>query len=468
MGWTILYIAFGVVALWLLGEVLLQYKARLRWRLLAFCGFSCVVIGVVMYPSVPLIGVGTAAFAVGQTFVTLSFRRGFSTGWALSGVPGLRRRRPPEEDDAGAPEPADAPPVLEVSGLTDAPPSPEAPPPPPAEAPPPAAQAPRPEVYQPEPLPDDTAGYAAYGTSMAADTGFPFGPAGYDGGYPAAGETVGGEVFDGVTHGGGYGGWGDGGWDADQQGGYAASQQYGDAFPSGPEGPYHGGGYASDPYGSGERYGEDPLTGDRYPGADVTRQAAAYDAYYDTYTADQHGSVQGEPDQHQYAGAAGSPLDDLPGAGRPTDGYPVGGYDVGGYPTDGYGQVGYDAGGLGEGGYPTGGYGEAGGYAPESYPAGAYDGAYPVGGYAPGDGYDPGGYPADPYAAPQPYPGAPEDTPPGGVWVPQQRAGGVPPDAYPPPPGYPGQDGYASDGYDATGYGVTAQGDADGYYDGRY
>lgn len=46
MGWTVLYIAFGVVALWLLGEVLLQYKARLRWRVLAFCGFLGVVLGV--------------------------------------------------------------------------------------------------------------------------------------------------------------------------------------------------------------------------------------------------------------------------------------------------------------------------------------------------------------------------------------------------------------------------------------
>lgn len=92
MGWTILYIAFGVVALWLLGEVLLQYKARLRWRLVAFCGFLCVVLGVLL-PSVPLIGVGTAAFALGQTFVTLSFRRGFSKGWALGGRPGTSRRR---------------------------------------------------------------------------------------------------------------------------------------------------------------------------------------------------------------------------------------------------------------------------------------------------------------------------------------------------------------------------------------
>ncbi|MBB5118555.1 hypothetical protein AF335_00850 [Streptomyces eurocidicus] len=82
MGWTVLYIAFGVVALWLLGEVLLQYKARLRWRLLAFVGFLGVVAGVVI-PSVVVIAVGAIAFAVGQTYVTLSFRRGFSTGWSL-------------------------------------------------------------------------------------------------------------------------------------------------------------------------------------------------------------------------------------------------------------------------------------------------------------------------------------------------------------------------------------------------
>ncbi|MEU7055756.1 hypothetical protein [Streptomyces sp. NPDC046197] len=83
MGWTVLYIAFGVVALWLLGEVLLQYKARLRWRLLAFVGFLGVVLGVLM-PSVIVIGLGAAAFAVGQTYVTLSFRRGFAAGWAVN------------------------------------------------------------------------------------------------------------------------------------------------------------------------------------------------------------------------------------------------------------------------------------------------------------------------------------------------------------------------------------------------
>ncbi|WP_030249275.1 membrane protein [Streptomyces sp. NRRL S-455] len=109
MGWTVLYIAFGVVALWLLGEVLLQYKARLRWRLLAFAGFLGVVIGVLI-PSVVVIGLGAAAFAVGQTYVTLSFRSGFSAGWAMNApvLGGSKRRR----GERGRQEP-----TLEVSGL---------------------------------------------------------------------------------------------------------------------------------------------------------------------------------------------------------------------------------------------------------------------------------------------------------------------------------------------------------------
>ncbi|MFI8945773.1 hypothetical protein ACIGO6_04565 [Streptomyces sp. NPDC053750] len=110
MGWAVLYIAFGVVALWLLGEVLLQYKARLRWRLLAFGGFAGVVAGVLM-SNVLVIGLGAAAFAVGQTYVTLSFRRGFEAGWAVNAPAGLVGRR------GGRPGRGRQEPTLEVSGL---------------------------------------------------------------------------------------------------------------------------------------------------------------------------------------------------------------------------------------------------------------------------------------------------------------------------------------------------------------
>ena len=92
MGYTLLYIAFGVVALWLLGEVLLQYKARLRWRVLAFVGFLGVVTGVAM-ASVVVIVLGAAGFGTGQALVTLSYRRGDTTGWALGGRPSTSRRR---------------------------------------------------------------------------------------------------------------------------------------------------------------------------------------------------------------------------------------------------------------------------------------------------------------------------------------------------------------------------------------
>ncbi|MFI6643816.1 hypothetical protein [Streptomyces sp. NPDC050504] len=138
MGWTVLYIAFGIVALWLLGEVLLQYKARLRYRLLAFTGFVGVVIGVLV-PSVVVIALGAIMFAVGQTYVTLSFRRGFSTGWALGGLPGVSKRR-----KGGA---ADREPVLEVSDLEYGPDERER-----HEAP----------AFEPQPLPDETGQYGVY------------------------------------------------------------------------------------------------------------------------------------------------------------------------------------------------------------------------------------------------------------------------------------------------------------------
>ncbi|NGN66466.1 hypothetical protein G5C51_21510 [Streptomyces sp. A7024] len=109
MMWIALYIAFGIVALWLLGEVLLQYKARLRWRLLAFFGFLGVVLGV-LQASVPIIGLGVIIFGIGQVKVTLSYRQGYDAGWALRGGPGRppMRRRPPREEEY-EPEPAYGP-----------------------------------------------------------------------------------------------------------------------------------------------------------------------------------------------------------------------------------------------------------------------------------------------------------------------------------------------------------------------
>ncbi|MGW6417918.1 hypothetical protein [Streptomyces sp. NPDC055055] len=178
MGWTVLYIAFGVVALWLLGEVLLQYKARLRWRVLAFCGFLGVVLGVLL-PSVAVIVAGAVAFAVGQTYVTLSFRRGFSTGWAIGGNPGASRRR-----RSGAP--VQAGPTLEVTelsygddatGFTDGD----------------DTGASRPTdigtaaVYEPEPLPEDTGQYGVYDAGQAAGAGHPAGYDSYASGYDQTG-----------------------------------------------------------------------------------------------------------------------------------------------------------------------------------------------------------------------------------------------------------------------------------------
>ncbi|MFJ2790788.1 hypothetical protein ACIQGT_02975 [Streptomyces sp. NPDC093108] len=156
MGWTVLYIAFGIVALWLLGEVLLQYKARLRWRLLAFGGFGCVVVGVLI-PSVFVIVLGTIAFATGQTYVTLSFRRGFSTGWAIGGRPGESRRR------RGGGERERRGPTLQVSDLemTDDERAPQHT----------DAVAPAAAVYEPEPLPDDTGQYGVYSDHQRSQQG---------------------------------------------------------------------------------------------------------------------------------------------------------------------------------------------------------------------------------------------------------------------------------------------------------
>ncbi|MEU6815171.1 hypothetical protein [Streptomyces sp. NPDC046860] len=186
MGWTVLYIAFGIVALWLLGEVLLQYKARLRWRLLAFTGFLGVVVGVLM-PSVVVIGLGAIAFAVGQTYVTLSFRKGFAAGWAVKrpddedAGPVTRRRRgraerqdpvlgaPGPDDDAGFGGDQQATAAYAADGYDredgydhdhDDVFTPVRP------AEPTAAETT--SVYEPQPMPDDTGSYGVYGDGTPA------------------------------------------------------------------------------------------------------------------------------------------------------------------------------------------------------------------------------------------------------------------------------------------------------------
>ncbi|MEV6107592.1 hypothetical protein AB0M28_23245 [Streptomyces sp. NPDC051940] len=113
---TVLYIAFAAVTLWLLWEVLMQYKARLRWRAVALAGFLLVAAGLFVLGSRIVIGLGAVLFAWGQIKVTMSYRSGFSDGWALGPHPEedeeddrpRGRRRPSEEYD-GYEEPAPLP-----------------------------------------------------------------------------------------------------------------------------------------------------------------------------------------------------------------------------------------------------------------------------------------------------------------------------------------------------------------------
>ncbi|MBO1333392.1 hypothetical protein [Streptomyces sp. VRA16 Mangrove soil] len=243
MGWAVLYIAFGLVALWLLGEVLLQYKARLRWRLLAFVGFLGVVLGVLM-PSVYVIGAGAIAFAIGQTYVTLSFRRGFAAGWALKGGPGAdeaptskRRRRETVRQD----------PTLEVSDLEYQ----QAPAAAPDDYPPmPQSAAESTAVYAPEPMPEDTGQYGVY-----SDAAYAQAQQGSEGGY---GYDTGSYGYDQNAA---YG------YDAGQQPyaapysdpyigaqTYPAQPQYGDPYATGQQ-------QYSDPYATAAGYGSDTPPG---------------------------------------------------------------------------------------------------------------------------------------------------------------------------------------------------------------
>ncbi|MGW1543530.1 SCO2102 family sporulation regulator [Streptomyces sp. NPDC002309] len=276
MGWTVLYIAFGIVALWLLGEVLLQYKARLRWRLLAFGGFLGVVVGVLI-PSVIVIGLGAAAFAVGQTYVTLSFRRGFAAGWAVTGRPSLggskRRRGEPEHEDPSL-EVSD----LEASGYGDedgtyeqggaghgqddyerddvfAPARPGA-----------ATAAESTSVYEPQPMPDDTGSYGVYGdTGGYATQGQPQDQLQDQYAATAQSTDQAAYAYDG------YSGYGQQqyGYDTGGQQQYAAysdpyigTQTYSGSYDAGYEQQQYGQqGYGQDPYAGGGYGGETPAGG---------------------------------------------------------------------------------------------------------------------------------------------------------------------------------------------------------------
>ncbi|CAM5411662.1 hypothetical protein SAVIM338S_02171 [Streptomyces avidinii] len=294
MGMTVLYIAFGFVALWLLAEVLMQYKARLRWRLLAFAGFLGVVAGVAL-PSVLVIAAGALAFAAGQTLVTLSFRKGFVAGWALrrgeagAGAPEEAPQQNRRRRAAGGPRPE---PALRVTALE----------------------------YGPEPAAEASAEFAGETYSEDAFDDDVFAAAGSGSGSRSAAEQ---------------------GHAGDQQ--YYAAQQTDEDT----------GSYAVQGFGTG--------------------------SFASPFAA-------GEQDAHQYAASY--------------DPQGQGGYDyTTGYPAPGEQQV-YAA-------YSDPYIGTGGAVAPQQPYAYPQPASY--GGYAP-----------DPYAAAQQQYST--DTPPGGVWVPQQRS----------------------------------------------
>ncbi|MET9071128.1 hypothetical protein ABZX95_02880 [Streptomyces sp. NPDC004232] len=304
MGWTVLYIAFGVVALWLLGEVLLQYKARLRWRLLAFAGFLGVVVGVLL-PSVIVIGVGAIAFAVGQTYVTLSFRRGFAAGWAV--------KRPDGESDAGSGGSkrrrgrADRQdPTLEVSDPEPAAHEDEHEPEQPGYAQghegyddydrddvfTPARPAESTAVYEPQPMPEDTGSYGVYGETAT---------------HAAQPQGTGQQAY--AYDYSGYGQQGYGYAAGDQQAyanysdPYVGSQPYGGGYDAGYAGQYGQQGYAQDPY-AGGGYGETP------PGGVWVPQQRTDEAYGGELPQEQPYPYQGQAHGHAQQPQPGAGYDE--------------------------------------------------------------------------------------------------------------------------------------------------------------
>lgn len=247
MGYSVLYIAFGIVALWLLGEVLLQYKARLRWRALAFAGFLGVVGGVALH-QVVLILLGAVAFGTGQTFVTLSYKRGFSTGWALGGRPGSSRRR--RNGPSGA-RPATEP-VLEVTPVEEER-YPQADVYQPAAGPEDQFAAGQgTPVYQPVPMHDESGEYPLY-DQQSSYTSDPYTSGGYEG----------------------YGAQGYGDWTAEPQPAAASSYASYDNGGQGDGTVYGTGGFDQQGAWDGQGYG--------YEQAPYQEQPAAAQGGYDAY-----------------------------------------------------------------------------------------------------------------------------------------------------------------------------------------
>ncbi|GAA2602833.1 hypothetical protein [Streptomyces tubercidicus] len=401
MGWTILYIAFGLVALWLLGEVLLQYKARLRWRLLAFTGFLGVVIGVII-PSVIVIGLGLIAFAIGQTQVTLSFRRGFTTGWALGGKPGESRRR---RGRPSGPPPAE--PTLQVSGVEAVPPSDGAGP---------AADG-GPDTFE------STGGFMSRDAFAAQETMV-------GGNAFAAQETmVGQNAFTAQETFSGQGSYGGPGYD------YNADDGYGRQDPYPPQQDQDA--YATQPFAVQDDYG-------RADGAAVYAPQPMPDetGQYGIYSSDARGRQTGY-DYDAYNGAAGNGNSDGSGNGYAYDGsYGQGPAAQDAYAADPYAAYGDNPGQGGQLPYPDpylgtqqyaapyDPYEQPDPYAQPPYAAQQYDSqGQPLGQYGQGQ------YPGQGYG----------ETPPGGVWVPQQRDAELPPEQQPYPP-------YQQPGYDGQQY----------------
>jgi hypothetical protein len=123
VGLAVLYPAFAVVALWLLGELLLQFRAPVHWRALALLGFLGLVDGV-QTGTVAVIAGGVAAFAAGQLLVTRAVKRGSGPHWSLRGrdgsLPGPLARLPllGRVFPAGeVPEPGEVTPVEQVGAV---------------------------------------------------------------------------------------------------------------------------------------------------------------------------------------------------------------------------------------------------------------------------------------------------------------------------------------------------------------